>query len=242
MERAGRLDHVDYVCSASRVESCSAAAHRNCVAWGWVDVKCGHKLWARSTSSVSAEMTGRQERLLHAWPELIQDGSHSQRSWHLMKMYMRRSSLVTTEQNICLSQLYGIPCIIVCLGELCPPPSVPNVIFVSDTDLKMYHLLIRGHFPLCVLYGNIVRLHWSTEIVLGEKKREMVRLHFVEKCANSVGRDGQTTIFRWPCHLDYFLKVYVHIFHSKTMWLQERWLSSKGSRGVLWSGVNTFKL
>ncbi len=81
-------------------------------------------------------MTGRQEGLLHARPSLIQDGSHSQRSWHLMITCLRRSLLVTTEQNICLYQLGEIPCIIFCLIELCLVPSAHNVTFISDRFAK----------------------------------------------------------------------------------------------------------
>lgn len=79
------LSLLGFTCSIMHVASCAAVAYRSGVAWGWVDVKCGHRLWARSTSWVSIEMTGRQAgRPSARSASLIQDGSHSRTSWHLM--------------------------------------------------------------------------------------------------------------------------------------------------------------
>lgn len=80
------LSLLGITCSITREASCAATtASRSSVAWGWVDVKCGHRLWARSTSWVSVEMTGRQAgRPSTCLVSLIQDGSHSRTSWHLM--------------------------------------------------------------------------------------------------------------------------------------------------------------
>lgn len=115
-------------------------------------MKCGHKLWARSTSSVSIEMTGRQEGPVHTGPALTQDGSFSQRSWHLMIMCLRRSLLVTREQNICLFKLWEEACIIFCLMELCALPSVRNGTLTTSVEcLQVETIESEGHFPTFVL-------------------------------------------------------------------------------------------
>lgn len=180
------------------------------MAWSWVDVKCGHKLWARSTSSVSIEMTGRQEGLLHARPSLIQDGSHSQRSWHLMIMCLRRSLLVTTEQNICLYQLCEIPCIIFCLIELCPLPSACNVTFISDRSAKNWPSAYerRSFAFICSLWQWCLTalVYWNRP---HQKKNNtgLLKLSiFAVLWRLGWGRSCNTIK-----SFDYFLKIYVYI-------------------------------
>lgn len=107
---------------------------RSSLAWGWVDVKCGHRLWARSTSLVSVEMTGRQEGLPAR--SAVANSRWQPRSEKLASngAGLRRSSLVTTWRNICLLQLCEIPWIVFCTIELRPLPSAHNETFISDID------------------------------------------------------------------------------------------------------------
>lgn len=144
-----------------------------------------------------------------------------------MIICLRRSLLVTTEQNICQLQLCEIPCIIFCLIELCPLPSAQNITFISDTDpQKMDHLLMReGQLPLFVDDSGI-SLYQSTETVLTRKRKAVV---FYKDLCNSMttrqtpsAEDGRIIESKAPELIDLDRispqYVYLHFNKGKILW------------------------
>lgn len=158
------------------VASCAAAVYRSGAAWEWVDVKCGHRLWARSTSWVSIEMTGRHAgRPSTCSASLIQDGSHSRTSWHLMaQVWGGHYWWQRGETSVCSNYVKYLKSFSAWSNFVHHHLPTMKHLSVTEIHKKMDHLFIReGHSLLFVFLWqwhliSFRRFQWA---VLLKKKQ-----------------------------------------------------------------------